>query len=434
MYPVIIEAMQSTLYKNTSGICVVDTHGRGEFRPDISVADFPDDRLLYCLWYFIELKLPGQNLLSPDNCGQVVDYFHKARERQPHRREFTGILSNFESAWVFTVCYESDTFTVSKQSAPTLADAIVYANSQSQLQYTKRIPPLDTCFKSKYSILGIGRHHFLLQVNLRSGESTLATENRSTIITRQTSHARTSTSNKDWLPPSRHRGITASTDFVLKIAHGRTTVANELSILRKIRDADCLNLPELVWAPEGGKQLGIVPVGQPIDFRQVASVSRKIVEGVIDGLEFLHLQGIIHRDIRPSNLVLDHKNNVIIIDYETSVVIPTAGTTVQYYGGFICWPKRLLVSKTTKYVPAPADDLHACILVILHLLFPSRFEAFHASSIGINAAGEWSEETKRLLSLWRDIEQSKIWGSFVIAAQNKNYLALKNMADVFCHP
>ena len=434
MYPDIIEAMQSTLYSKAPGVFVVDTHDRGDFRPDISVADFQDDRLVYCLWYFIELKLSGSNLLAPDHCGQLLDYFHKSREKQRHRREFMGILSNFDSAWVFTARYEAETVTIFKRSAPTLADALLYADAQSRLQYTKRIPVLNTRFSSEYTILAVAKHHFLVRVPLPvSAPTSIPTRPvaRSAIVTRsQMNQAEVSSHDPHWRSPSRHRVPAA---FVLKIVHGDTSVANEIKILRKIRDIACSNLPELVWAPDGGKELGIVPVGHPIDFRQVASVSRKIVEGVVDGLEHLHAHGIVHRDIRPSNLVLDHKNNVVIIDYETSVIL-THDTTADYLGGFICWPKRLLEYNTAHYIPDPTDDLFACILVVLHLLFPSWFDAFRASSIRISRVGQTHNvETKRLLGLWKDIEHSAVWGPFAKAAKDRDYTVLKGMADVFCH-
>jgi serine/threonine protein kinase len=97
---------------------------------------------------------------------------------------------------------------------------------------------------------------------------------------------------------------------------------------------DCPHLPELVWS-RGDKEPGIMPVSEPLDFQQVTSVSRRIIEGLVDGLEYLHGLGIVHRDIRPSNLVLDQKHNVVIIDYETAVAFNEV-SQVEYLGGFIC--------------------------------------------------------------------------------------------------
>ena len=41
---------------------------------------------------------------------------------------------------------------------------------------------------------------------------------------------------------------------------------------------------------------------------------------LVDGLQFLHSQSIIHRDIRPSNFIV-HDEDVVIIDFETPVVV-----------------------------------------------------------------------------------------------------------------
>jgi hypothetical protein len=56
-------------------------------------------------------------------------------------------------------------------------------------------------------------------------------------------------------------------------------------------------------------------------------------------------------------------------------------------------------------MPEPADDLFACILVVLHLLFPCRFDDFNAGNI--RADDNQNPETSRVLRMWRDIESSK---------------------------
>jgi serine/threonine protein kinase len=223
--------------------------------------------------------------------------------------------------------------------------------------------------------------------------------------------------------------------FVLKTAHGKTTVGWEIEILKKIRDAncDCKHLPELVWEPGGEREFGILPVGEPINFKEPRKVSRKIVEGLMNGLRWLHSHNIIHRDIRPSNLVIDGLDNLVIIDYETAVV-RVEGEEVEYMGGFLCWPKRLIESNRTWYVPEPEDDLFASILAVSQMVFPTKFEGFRVSSIGVSGDGEKrSPETERLLNLWKDIEVSEQWGPFAVAARECNYEKLKRMGDMFWH-
>ena len=42
----------------------------------------------------------------------------------------------------------------------------------------------------------------------------------------------------------------------------------------------------------------------------------------LDGLIYLHNQGIIHRDIKLSNIFMDEKRNVLIGDFATCAVMP----------------------------------------------------------------------------------------------------------------
>jgi len=82
MYDPIIKAIRPFYAK--SNVCVVNTHSKGDFRADISISAFDDDRVPYFLWYFIELKLPSFALATSNNRGQIFQYCHKLREKQPY--------------------------------------------------------------------------------------------------------------------------------------------------------------------------------------------------------------------------------------------------------------------------------------------------------------------------------------------------------------
>jgi Protein kinase domain len=414
MYPDIIELIESTLYSSPPpAINVVDTSKLRDFPADVSIADYRDERVPYGMRYFIELKWPKGNLISAENCGQMLDYFDIAHERQPHRLAFAAILSNFDVAFVFEADYRGDSVTIYRKAAPTLADAIIYVDQLSREQY-QPIPPIHDLLSSNYSFIDNSMHHVLLSVPFPTSGST-GMQTKSKKLAREMS----------WRDPSRF--LRGDKRFVLKMARGDLDVSNEIRILEVIKDAQCVHLPELVWSPAGYKELGIVPLGQPIDFQQPANMARRVVEGMVDGLQYLHSQGIIHRDIRPSNLIV-HYMDVVIVDFETSVLADSSEEVI-YEGGHICWPKRLLESNVELYIPEPADDLFACILVVLHLLFPSRFNMFHQGSISNRMPR--TRETTKLLQLWNDIEKSKIWGPFVKAARTEKYDNLKGMADVF---
>ena len=122
---------------------------------------------------------------------------------------------------------------------------------------------------------------------------------------------------------------------------------------------------------------------------------------------------------------------MVIIDYETAFDSEATGNEVDYSGGYICWPRRLLQSGEQLYKPERADDLFACILVVLHLLFPRRFDEIDARNIG--ADGNQNPETLRVLQMWKDIESSRIWGQFYEAARDENYDRLLEISEVFSH-
>jgi len=289
------------------------------------------------------------------------------------------------------------------------------------------IPSLDSALDPNFSVLALGKHYFLLSVKKRIAQQDNTTPRH--LPTR----SQTVKNNPRTFTPARHpekRG-----QFVLKVSHDSTPLNNEITILEKLRESNCLHIPDLVWT-RGSEELGILPIGEPVLPGEPAAVSRKIVRGMINGLRYLHSRGIIHRDIRLSNLILKREHNdvnVVIIDYETAFDLEGnhSNGNVDYSGGYICWPRRLLLSREQSYTPKPADDLFACILVVLHLLFPRRFDEINAGNIRTD--GDHNSETSKVLQMWRDIENSKIWGQFYEAARDENYDGLLDISEVFSH-
>jgi hypothetical protein len=443
MYSDVIKAIQDGLYDGEKDNRVVDTHAKGE-SADISVAQYSDSRLPYTLQYFIELKFQTTKLDNAENCGQVVDYFNGVREKQPTRMEFVAILSNFEESFVFKARYDHNKVSIVKQAAMGFADAVICADRSSRYHYHDRIPELDShrWHGSQYEILNISSRHFLLSA-LKPKPSLNSTETGSRGNPHFTRSKVGSSSRGNpwrdnwWQDPSQHSLDNGR--FVLKIGKGTNSVANEIALLKLLRSSphssDCPNLPEIVWFPDGNQELGILPVGKPIDFNETAAASRKIVHGLMDGLKFLHNLGIVHRDIRPSNLILDYTKgfNAVIVDFENALSIEGGAKGVEYFGGFISWPRQHLNSNRKLYIPKVEDDLHASILLVLHLLFPQQFNSFPSGRVGVATTPDTrSLETNKLLELWDNIENSCMWKPFLKAASEKDYGKLKGMADVFC--
>jgi hypothetical protein len=94
-----------------------------------------------------------------------------------------------------------------------------------------------------------------------------------------------------WLMPRQHA---MHGQFILKAAYGGANVRREIEILKRIREAKCAHLPELVWEPGKGMEFGILPVGEPIRSSETWRLSRRVVEGLMEGLKWLHGHNIIH--------------------------------------------------------------------------------------------------------------------------------------------
>jgi len=290
MYPDLVGAIRDGLYKDTKHILVVDTSQHNNFHADVSVAKYDDARLPYSIRYFLEFKLPSVEARTAAHCGQMLDYFKSIREKQPHRSRFIGILSNYFSSWVYDAVFDEKGPKIEEYPCSSLADTIIFTKTSSASQLQATIPLLDKALDPKFSVLSLGKHYFLLSV-------------KKVFPLVDDTVPKTVKNTPRWFPPVRH--WEQKNQFVLKITHDNRSLENKITTLQKLRNAQAqsLHIPELVWI-RGSGELGILLIGEPVlPGLESAAVSCKVVRGMIDGLRYLHSQGIIHRDIRLSNLI-----------------------------------------------------------------------------------------------------------------------------------
>ena len=61
---------------------------------------------------------------------------------------------------------------------------------------------------------------------------------------------------------------------------------------------------------------------------------------MICAVEYLHEKGVVHRDIKPDNLLLDEKGHVHLTDFNVATYLPSDGSRLQSFSGTITYMGR----------------------------------------------------------------------------------------------
>ena len=73
------------------------------------------------------------------------------------------------------------------------------------------------------------------------------------------------------------------------------------------------------------------------------------------------------------------------------------------------------------------------ILAVSTMVFPAKYDGFRVRNIGVPSGDNMSNETRRLLKLWEEIEESADWGPYGVAAKECDYEKLKRLGQKFWH-
>jgi tRNA A-37 threonylcarbamoyl transferase component Bud32 len=76
--------------------------------------------------------------------------------------------------------------------------------------------------------------------------------------------------------------------------------------------------------------------GQPLEFEQI----RRVITQVGDALDCAHTQGLVHRDVKPSNILIDDRGNCLLADFGIAKILEGADTLTAT-GGLIGTPKYM---------------------------------------------------------------------------------------------
>ncbi|MBR5272826.1 MAG: serine/threonine protein kinase [Clostridia bacterium] len=128
-----------------------------------------------------------------------------------------------------------------------------------------------------------------------------------------------------------------------------------LAAYDKMQDIRCTNLPEIydVLEMDDGQivleeYIDGVTVAQVMEIDKYRSAgARKVLSGVCDALAVLHERGIVHRDVKPENVMIDNSGRVVLIDFNASRMASVASkdTVVMGTVGYAS-PEQMGISGT----------------------------------------------------------------------------------------
>lgn len=416
------------------GAKVLDTHNiqviQG-LKPDISIIGATRPRATATgIIAAVEMKVGA---LTRDSFGQLYAYLKGIQHAQPSRRIVIGLLSNLSENRFLTLERSPGNRTrcLRYQSVPL----------NMALTFLRDVVVLSPLYHPPTSLFSpdIGKAVVLL------GNPIFSTVGEFRIPAALT---RSKFRNNRWVDPN-FKARSGDVCMVVKrttpgvysmsfASRAPRSVRNEIKILRRILDRkdDDDNdlpagghLPRILFHDNSFAEFGILPRGQPIHPSNPKMDWATVVVNVLDALKWLHGIQIIHRDVRLDNIVWDN-DHAVLIDLGTAVdMSQNAGSAVSFVGGYVCCPPGIIGQLDNSYMPKPADDCLAVVLLVNTVLFPARWEHFRSAEL----EKPGSHETKILAQFWENVAVSSVWEGFFKAACEADYGALKKMVEFFVY-
>ena len=124
--------------------------------------------------------------------------------------------------------------------------------------------------------------------------------------------------------------------------------------------------PYLVMELVAGPSLEAVLDGGPLD----ATRTMDIVAQTAAGLQVAHAAGMIHRDVKPGNLLLNHSGTVKITDFGLAHTVGSVSVTIS--GELVGTPGYLAPERAVGEKAGPASDLYSLGIVAYECLTGGR--------------------------------------------------------------
>jgi serine/threonine protein kinase len=147
------------------------------------------------------------------------------------------------------------------------------------------------------------------------------------------------------------------------------SIALEIAVMKKLQHENIVNLIEVIDDPknrkiflvqelmEGGALMPDLEKQDPM----INEVAWKYFRDVVAGLAYLHAEGVIHRDIKPQNILLTADGKAKIADFGAAVFVEAEEGKVAYAGTPAFMSPELFLSSevAAEFSKSPAIDIFA---------------------------------------------------------------------------
>lgn len=114
---------------------------------------------------------------------------------------------------------------------------------------------------------------------------------------------------------------------------------------------------------EGGSLAGRIKRGR-MDPTVIAEMLRQIASA----LDYAHRQGVIHRDIKPDNILLDKEGHALLADFGIVKLAEGPSTRLTVTGGLIGTPAYMAPEQASGYAVTASADLYSLGVVVYEML------------------------------------------------------------------
>jgi serine/threonine protein kinase len=179
-------------------------------------------------------------------------------------------------------------------------------------------------------------------------------------------------------------------------------LVREVAVMKKLHHRHIVPLYEVIDDDANGRlllRMKLISKGPLMDFNRATgttdrcvseAIVRKYLRQTASGLQYLHDRGIIHRDIKPQNLLLDHNNDVYIADFGLSEHNLTGSfRTFPHEGTPAFQAPELVLAKDGDVVDGRACDVWALGVTMFALV--AGYHPFAAGGCGV-------DETRRRIA------------------------------------